>query len=1385
MGGVIFVLGVSMAFERAAYLEAIVGADITQFRKAMRDIRNDMGILAENTGNKLASIGRTATYTLTAPLVAAGTAAIETAAAFENSMRNVNSMAQLNEQGFKAMSAAVLDWGSQTTFGATKASEALYSIISAGYTDMPMAMEVMRNSTMLAEATQAELMGTTEALTAVMLSYAGSNMTAADAANIMARITQMGVGSQDDYNRTMQKTLPLANALGIEFADLGAVQAVVSQNGSGLDKAGTSVAMALSNLLKPTEAMKKGFEELGVATGRELIDKFGGLSEGIAALRANSSEIDFAKMFSKTGLEAAFTLTNNLDQTNAKLVEFKSSIEGAVDASRGEQMKSFTFQMNLLKSAVEGAAIVIGEVLIPAITPLVNEVARFFTNLRQLNPEIIQMGVVMGAVVAAGAPLMWLLGSLLNPVGLLIAAVGALLVAFETNFGGIATTVSKVVNDVKTELQPLTDLISEFINTVSPEQAGGLDLSWLIPDQAAIDAALASGAGVTIPADQVITIEDGDTLWSIWASDFKDKMTWDEFKKASGWSKGMVLHPGDIITLEGVPSDVVTDAGWTLTGMFEEFIPEIPPITLDPNKIFTNIEGGAQVIADKLFPQQSILDKINTAAATFIPKFLEVLGGLLTAGVQWADQQLGKGLDWLAGLFQPGNGTGKSPIYTAFMELLEGDLWGALDAIIPGLGTKIGTTLTDAVAGITDGTLTTAAGSAMGRLISAFGEWLLTEGVPTLSRSFGYMMGMMGTSIVQGIGDMLSNVNPGAAANAAGSVVEGLGTAVAQPFSAGFQEGIQKAGGDSSSIIDRLGAALAGMIGMALTTTGAVFILSGGLTSLIGSAITMMLGSPLWLSWQVLMGAKWLAVMSLQGVWAALGSIWTVGLGGTLAKLAGGLTWAFNMLMAGIGWGLAKAAAGLSFVWSGVVTVIGAGLSAAMAAVTTATGWIVSGVTALMTTLGAAFILFPITIGIGAGIIINTLIPEQTKADARNAWADFIDEAYGVDGLAAAQDYNSQQVVQDGIKSFLNLFRSEADQMRTTYDTITAEELLAGQAAGLETAASRVGTLEGVNTLTTALWDAVRASMRDNNEGSIVQGIQDSIAGGMATGEGANMSGVVTPIVDSITQGVDDANWVAVRDKITSGLLPTPESLGESAAALETRFDGMITAFVAKTDLLDPNAVELNFLAPLRTGFETTFGEASVTRMAFISFFDKIASMTLKMGDDFVALMMRTGASMTGMTIAVSVMSAIISPLLELVTLAIQKLGGEFEELRKKSLKPINLKVSVTYGSFGEEPAGGSGITPPDPAVVDGSHAGGLGRVPFDGYVAELHKNESVLTAAEAQDWRSGVSVKADSLPPVTNNTTNQNNNINIYGVNDVDKIIREFERRGIKVGKR
>lgn len=70
-----------------------------------------------------------------------------------------------------------------------------------------------------------------------------------------------------------------------------------------------------------------------------------------------------------------------------------------------------------------------------------------------------------------------------------------------------------------------------------------------------------------------------------------------------------------------------------------------------------------------------------------------------------------------------------------------------------------------------------------------------------------------------------------------------------------------------------------------------------------------------------------------------------------------------------------------------------------------------------------------------------------------------------------------------------------------------------------------------------------------------------------------------------------------------------------------------------------------------------------------------------------------------------------------------------YEKLLEKIQEVIDAKQELA--SYDGTGIGGSRTS------VDGSHAGGLWRVPYDGYVAELHRNETVLNAQEADVWRS------------------------------------------------
>lgn len=67
--------------------------------------------------------------------------------------------------------------------------------------------------------------------------------------------------------------------------------------------------------------------------------------------------------------------------------------------------------------------------------------------------------------------------------------------------------------------------------------------------------------------------------------------------------------------------------------------------------------------------------------------------------------------------------------------------------------------------------------------------------------------------------------------------------------------------------------------------------------------------------------------------------------------------------------------------------------------------------------------------------------------------------------------------------------------------------------------------------------------------------------------------------------------------------------------------------------------------------------------------------------------------------------------------------------------------------------------------LIQGSHATGLRKVPYDGYVAELHKDEAVLPKSEAERYRKG-NVVNNNTSTITSTKTNENkSNSNVFHI--------------------
>src|SRR5690606_15017250 len=225
------------------------------------------------------------------------------------------------------------------------------------------------------------------------------------------------------------------------------------------------------------------------------------------------------------------------------LDEFNESIEGATMRVWEEQMKSFTAQFDLMKSAIEAAAIAIGSQILPLILPFVQSITQAAIRFTELNPEIIKFGVVMAGAVAAAGPLLWLLGSLATPFGAIIAGIGLLSATFITKWDEIERTVKTAVTNILGEdgLKKLENIWDTIKTIMFPEDEAGKSL---FPPP------------VEITVDDLITVKPGDTLWSIFQENYADQYTWERFKEIVGLPKSgnqHILQVGEILT---IPADL-------------------------------------------------------------------------------------------------------------------------------------------------------------------------------------------------------------------------------------------------------------------------------------------------------------------------------------------------------------------------------------------------------------------------------------------------------------------------------------------------------------------------------------------------------------------------------------------------------------------------------------------------------------------------------------------------------------------------------------------------------------------------------------------------------------------------------------------------------------
>ena len=422
----------------------------------------EVGEKLENAGQKITNVGKKVTVVSTA-VTAMGGAAVKTAADFESSMSQVqatmgitkDSMSTLDGQSVNTMDALsdlAKEMGSKTAFSASECAEALNYLALAGYDTQEMA-DTLPTVLNLAAAGGLDLASASDMVTDAMSALGMETKDADKMVDQMAKTassTNTSVGQLGEGILTIGAT---AKSIKGGTAELNTALGILANNGIKGAEGGTHLRNVILSLQNPTDKAADTMDALGVSVFdsegnmRSLNDILGDLNTSMEGMTAEEKANIISKIFNKTDLSSVNALLANTGDTWDELQTSIENSGGAAQQMADTQLDNLSGQLTILKSAVEGFAISIGDALMPMIKNIVAKIQSFVDWLNNLDEGTRQVIVKIGLFVAALGPALVILGTVISKVGVAMQAFskfGLKITSLISNAGGLSGVMGKV-----------------------------------------------------------------------------------------------------------------------------------------------------------------------------------------------------------------------------------------------------------------------------------------------------------------------------------------------------------------------------------------------------------------------------------------------------------------------------------------------------------------------------------------------------------------------------------------------------------------------------------------------------------------------------------------------------------------------------------------------------------------------------------------------------------------------------------------------------------------------------------------------------------------------------------------------------------------------------
>lgn len=393
---------------------------------------NNVADVFAHAGEAFTAAGETLTKSVTAPLMAVGTAAIKFSSDSQDAFQQFAAATgtATEEMGkYKDMINNVY----KDNFGESinDVAEAMATVNqNMSYLDDSALQRCTEYAYTLADTFDVDVAESTRAADALIKNY---GVSAREAFNLMTQGMQSGLNFSDELFDNIDEYSVQFKKLGLDAEDMFSIFANGAENGAfNLDKIGDAVKEFSIRAIDGSDTTKQGFEALGMNADK-MAEKFGAggdtAKEAFNEVIKGLAEMDDPVAQSAAGVNLFGTMWEDL---GPQVITSMSTASDAIDKSRESVEALVNTKYDTLSSALGGlwrtiqvdVLQPIGNQLIPYVTKGISYVQKFVTAWNTLNPATQKTIVKFAAVAAAVGPVMLGFGKVSSGAGTIISDFG-------------------------------------------------------------------------------------------------------------------------------------------------------------------------------------------------------------------------------------------------------------------------------------------------------------------------------------------------------------------------------------------------------------------------------------------------------------------------------------------------------------------------------------------------------------------------------------------------------------------------------------------------------------------------------------------------------------------------------------------------------------------------------------------------------------------------------------------------------------------------------------------------------------------------------------------------------------------------------------------------